>query len=66
MEKIGQIYTEHPTIGVLKMVDTLALDGIHANAKRIRRLMRKTNLMAYILPSVCPLEEIPNILIRPT
>ena len=52
MEKIGRIYTEHPTIGVLKMVETLALDGIHANAKRIRRLMRKMNLMA-IYPTKC-------------
>lgn len=52
MEKIDRIYTEHPTTGVLKMVDTLALDGIHVNAKRVRRLMRKMNLMA-IYPTKC-------------
>ena len=52
MEKIDRIYTEHPTTGVLKMVDTLALDGIHVNAKRVRLLMRKMNLMA-IYPTKC-------------
>lgn len=52
MAKIDHIYTEHPTIGVLKMVDALELNGIHVNEKRVRRLMRKMNLMA-IYPKKC-------------
>jgi putative transposase len=52
MEKIDHIYTEHPTTGVLKMVDALELNGIHVNEKRVRRMMRKMNLMA-IYPKKC-------------
>ena len=47
MDKIDAHYTEHPTIGVLGMVNHLALTyGEIVNHKRVRRLMRLMALMA--------------------
>ena len=44
MEEMDKYYINHPTAGVLTMVNMLVLKGISANPKRIRRLMRKMNL----------------------
>jgi len=47
MDKIDAHYTEHPTTGVLGMVNHLALTyGEIVNHKRVRRLMRLMSLMA--------------------
>jgi hypothetical protein len=43
MEEMDKYYINHPTAGVLTMVNMLVLKGISANPKRIRRLMRKKN-----------------------
>lgn len=52
MELMDRYYTEHPTSGVLTMVNMLALLGITANPKRVRRLLRKMGLLA-IYPKKC-------------
>lgn len=39
-------YTDHPTSGVLTMKNILFLEGFIVNAKRVRRLMHKMNLVA--------------------
>ena len=52
MELMDRYYTEHPTSGVLTMVNMLALLGITANPKRVRRLLRKMGLLA-IYPRKC-------------
>lgn len=52
MQEMDKYYLEHPTAGVLTMVNMLLLLGIVANPKRVRRLMRKMNLCA-IYPKKC-------------
>ena len=52
MEEMDKYYINHPTAGVLTMVNMLVLKGISANPKRIRRLMRKMNLQT-IYPQKC-------------
>lgn len=46
MKRMDEIYTEHPTSGVLTMRDKLSMDGYMVNVKRIRRLMREMGLEA--------------------
>lgn len=52
MEAIDKIYLEDPTTGVKKMVNYLWRKGIKVNEKRVRRLMRKMNLLP-IYPKKC-------------
>ncbi len=52
MERIDQLYLEHPTAGVLTMAALLKAEGFSVNPKRVRRLMRKMNLVA-IYPQKC-------------
>ena len=52
MEEIDKYYLEHPTAGVLTMVNMLFLLGFVVNPKRVRRLMRKMNIHA-IYPQKC-------------
>lgn len=46
MEEIDRLFIAHPTLGVEKMTALLKLNGYSVNVKRVRRLMRKMNLMA--------------------
>lgn len=46
MEEIDKLFIAHPTLGVEKMTALLNLKGYPVNVKRVRRLMRKMNLMA--------------------
>ena len=46
MELMDRYYTEHPTSGLLTMVNMISLLGITANPKRVRRLLRKMGLLA--------------------
>ncbi len=52
MEMMDKYYLDHPTAGVLTMVNMLILAGMTVGAKRVRRLMRKMGLMA-IYPQKC-------------
>lgn len=52
MELIDKYYLDHPTAGVLTMVNMLFLLGIVVNPKRVRRLLRKMNIHA-IYPQKC-------------
>ena len=52
MELMDKYYLDHPTAGVLTMVNMLSLLGIVANPKRVRRLLRKMNIHA-IYPQKC-------------
>ena len=45
MEAMDKYYLGHPTAGVRTMVNMFLLQGKAVNAKRIRRLMRKMNLV---------------------
>lgn len=59
MDWIDKQYTDHPTTGVLGMVDHIALKHeVIVNPKRVRRLMRTMSLMA-IYPK--PRTTLPNI-----
>jgi hypothetical protein len=59
MDLIDRQYTEHPTTGVLGMVDHIALKHkAIVNPKRVRRLMRTMSLMA-VYPK--PRTTLPNI-----
>ena len=46
MRLMDEEYMEHPTKGVLGMVDFLRAMGIPAGQKRVRRLLRKMGIMA--------------------
>ena len=46
MRLMDEEYMEHPTKGVLGMVDFLRAMGIPAGPKRVRRLLRKMGIMA--------------------
>lgn len=46
MKEMDQEYLEHPTKGVLGMVDLLLTLGFTVGPKRVRRLLRKMGLMA--------------------
>lgn len=46
MEEMDKYYMEHPTAGVLTMVNMLALIGIMVNQKRARRLLRLMGINA--------------------
>ena len=46
MRLMDQYYLDHPTYGVLQMQDYINGLGYHVNEKRIRRLLRKMNIMA--------------------
>lgn len=46
MRKMDMEYLEHPTKGVLGMVDFLGAFGILIGPKRVRRLLRKMGIMA--------------------
>jgi Transposase and inactivated derivatives len=52
MELMDRYYLEHPTAGVMTMVNMLALRGIVVNSKRVRRLLRKMDIWA-IYPKKC-------------
>lgn len=52
MEEMDKYSIDHPTAGVLTMVNMFAILGIIVNPKRIRRLMRKMGLEA-IYPQKC-------------
>ena len=59
MDWIDRHYTDHPTTGVLGMIDHIALKHkVIVNPKRVRRLMRKMGLMA-IYPK--PRTTLPNV-----
>lgn len=59
MDWIDRQYTDHPTTGVLGMVDHIALkQKVIINPKRVRRLMRTMNLMA-VYPK--PRTTLPNV-----
>ncbi|PVZ08394.1 MULTISPECIES: IS3 family transposase [Bacteroidales] len=45
MRIIAAYHTEYPTAGVVHMRDMLRLRGYLVNAKRVRRLMRKMNIL---------------------
>ena len=45
MRIIDEYHTEHPTSGVVHMRDMLRLRGYSVNEKRVRRLMRKMDLL---------------------
>ena len=46
MEAMDRYYLEHPSAGVRTMTLMLGERGVHANEKRVRRLLRKMNVMA--------------------
>lgn len=46
MRRIDEQFLLHPTLGVNKMTALMVNEGFKVNPKRIRRLMRKMNLMA--------------------
>ena len=46
MARMDRLYTEDPTLGVLGMQDELLDQGLIANHKRIRRLLRKMGIEA--------------------
>jgi len=46
MRLMDEYYLKHPTYGVLQMQDYLLNEGISANHKRVRRLLRKMGVMA--------------------
>ena len=52
MEIIDEYYLDHPTTGVKTMTMVLREKDYTVNEKRVRRLMRKMNLMA-IYPRKC-------------
>lgn len=52
MEMMDKYYLDHPTAGVLTMVNMLILAGLTVGTKRVRRLMRKMGLMV-IYPQKC-------------
>ena len=52
MEMMDKYYLDHPTAGVLTMVNMLILAGLTVGIKRVRRLMRKMGLMV-IYPQKC-------------
>ncbi|MBQ9201293.1 MAG: IS3 family transposase [Bacteroidales bacterium] len=52
MRHMDEHHLEHPSAGVLGMQDMLRYEGIHANHKRIRRLMRLMGLEA-LYPKRC-------------
>lgn len=52
MEAMDKYYLEHPTAGVLTMVNMLFLLGFVVNPKRVRRLLRKMNIHA-VYPQKC-------------
>ena len=52
MEFIDKQYLAHPTTGVVMMTSMLNHNGFQVNVKRVRRLMRKMNLMP-IYPQKC-------------
>lgn len=52
MEAIDKLYFDHPTAGVITMVGLLANLGFVVGEKRVRRLMRKMNIIA-IYPQKC-------------
>ncbi|MBR8806765.1 IS3 family transposase [Porphyromonas levii] len=45
MRIIDEYHTEHPTSGVVHMRDMLRLRGYSVNEKRVRRLMRKMDIL---------------------
>ena len=45
MRIIDKYHTEHPTSGVVHMCDMLRLRGYSVNEKRVRRLMRKMDIL---------------------
>lgn len=46
MRKMDEYYQSHPTVGVVTMSNMLRLQGLAANPKRVRRLLRKMGLQA--------------------
>ena len=52
LEMMDKYYLDHPTAGVLTMVNMLILAGLTVGIKRVRRLMRKMGLMV-IYPQKC-------------
>lgn len=48
MEMMDKYYLDHPTAGVLTMVNMLILAGLTVGIKRVRRLMRKMGLDGYL------------------
>ncbi|WP_167620656.1 IS3 family transposase [Porphyromonas levii] len=45
MRIIDEYHTEHPTAGVVHLRDMLRLRGYSVNEKRVRRLMRKMDIL---------------------
>ncbi|MDY5969587.1 MAG: hypothetical protein SPJ13_06210 [Bacteroidales bacterium] len=52
MEEMDRYYMDHPTAGVLTMVNMLALNGIVVNQKQVRRPIRLMGINA-IYPKKC-------------
>src|SRR5690554_2772266 len=46
MRLMDEEFLEHPTHGVFQMQDFLRTSGLVVNHKRVRRLLRKMNIMA--------------------
>ena len=46
MRLLDERHLQHPTHGVLQMQDFLCSQGYQANHKRVRRLLRKMDIMA--------------------
>lgn len=46
MKILDKHFLEHPSYGVLQMQDYLLSEGYQVNVKRVRRLLRKMNIMA--------------------
>ena len=46
MKKMDKHHQDHPTYGVLQMQDYLLAQGLRVNPKRVRRLMRKAQIIA--------------------
>jgi putative transposase len=63
MEMMDKYYLDHPTAGVLTMVNMLILAGMTVGAKRVRRLMRKIMAISrFDLPEALEPYKIPNLL----
>ena len=60
MEQMDRYYLEHPTAGVLTMVNMLSLLGIVVNPKRVRRLLRKMNILPSTPRNVSPQAGVRN------
>jgi putative transposase len=60
MRKMDREYLEHPTKGVLGMVDFLQALGILVGPKRVRRLLRKM-IVAILSVGIYPTRWMPKV-----